>query len=85
MAIDLKSLNQKTKKGTVLTYSLISAFLFLALVFFTVLIVNYNINNKAAALFEKAYIQILDFNDQKNIYSKQEMEEDIIFALDRVI
>ncbi len=85
MAIDLKSLNQKTKKGTVLMYSLISVFLFLALVFFTVIIVNYNINNKAAILFEKAYVQILSFNDQTNIYSKQEMEEDIILSLDRVL
>lgn len=36
-------------------------------------------------MFEKAFDEIVDFNGATNIYSKQEMEPDIINQLDQVI
>jgi tetratricopeptide (TPR) repeat protein len=54
----------------------------LALVFY---VVNYNYNIKAANVFEKAYQKIIEFDKQTNVYSKQEMEKEIMPLLDEVI
>ncbi|HOJ65208.1 MAG TPA: tetratricopeptide repeat protein [Spirochaetota bacterium] len=77
--------NTNTNKGKTLTIIIILALVLSTALFFILFFINIQINNNAAKDFEEAYINILDFDSQKNIYSKQEMEEDIIFLLDEVI
>ena len=85
MGLDINSLNQKTKKGKVATFVVVGFLVVITLSIFTYVFFNTSANNRAAKIFEDAFIEILEFNDQKNIYSKQEMEGDIIYVLDEVI
>lgn len=74
-----------SNKGKTLTLVIVFSLIGITAIFFILFFINIQINNNAAKEFEQAYINILDFDTQKNVYSKQEMEEDIIFLLDEVI
>lgn len=83
--VNTKDLNQNQDKFRTITVLIIVAIIAIFVVSLTVYIVNYSLESKAAKIFEKAYIKILDFDKQTNVYSRQEMEKEIIPILDEVI
>ncbi|HOV13447.1 MAG TPA: tetratricopeptide repeat protein [Spirochaetota bacterium] len=83
--INVEDLNKGQDKFRNLTIGIIAAVLVVFAVSLTLYIINYSLESSAAKVFEKAYIKILDFDKQTNIYSKQEFEKEIIPILDEVI
>ncbi|MBR6062230.1 MAG: tetratricopeptide repeat protein [Spirochaetales bacterium] len=85
MAFDIKALNEKTSKGSLATLIIVCALLVVTAVSLCVVVINSNTTDKSTKLFESAFVQILEFNEQTNVYSKQEMAPDILSDLDAVI
>ena len=85
MAFDIKVLNEKTSKGSLATLIIVCALLVVTAISLIIVVVNSKTTDKSTKLFESAFVQILEFNEQTNVYSKQEMAPDIISDLDAVI
>ena len=85
MAFDIKALNEKTKKGSIATLIIVCALLVITAISLVVVVVNSKTTDKSTKLFESAFVQLLEFNEQTNVYSKQEMAPDILSDLDKVI
>ena len=85
MAFDIKALNEKTSKGSLLTLIIVCALLVITAISLIIVVVNSNTTDKSTKLFESAFVQMLEFNEQTNVYSKQEMAPDILSDLDNVI
>ena len=85
MAFDIKALNEKTSKGSLATLIIVCALLVVTAISLVIVVVNSKTTDKSTKLFESAFVQILEFNEQTNVYSKQEMAPDIISDLDAVI
>lgn len=83
--MNIEELNKDQDKFKVLSIGIIIAVLAVFAVSLTVYITNYSLESSAAKIFEKAYVKILDFDKQTNIYSKLEYEKEISPILDEVI
>ena len=85
MAFDIKALNEKTSKGSLATIIIVCALLVVTAISLVIVVVNSKTTDKSTKLFESAFVQMLEFNEQTNVYSKQEMAPDILSDLDKVI
>lgn len=75
----------KVKKRKDFTSIIIIAIIILFVIVLSVWLYKNNRAKTATALFENALEKISEFDDQSNIYSKQEMEKEIVNLLDQVI
>lgn len=85
MAFNIKALNEKTGKGSAATLIIICILLAATAVSLIIVVINSKTTDRSTKLFESAFVQLLEFNEQTNVYSKQEMASDIIRDLDEVI
>ena len=73
----------KISRATVITIFIVIGLLLAGSIFIGLYVYFFNQNHNSAIIFEKAFEQIKDF-DTQNIYTKQEMEGEIIGLLDNV-
>ncbi len=73
------------KKRKDFTSIIIIAIILLFVIVLSIWLYRNNREKTATALFENALEKINEFDDQSNIYSKQEMEKEIVNLLDQVI
>ena len=83
--LNLKDLNKNQEKYKGLSMGIIIGVLAIFVVFLAIYVVNYSIELASSKLFEPAYLKILEFNEQTNVYSKQEYEKEITPKLDEII
>jgi tetratricopeptide (TPR) repeat protein len=79
----MSNAQENTKKDY--TLYIIIGIIVLALVILLVFTLVDSSRKKAAVLFEKAYEKLDEFDELPNIYSKQEMEKEVLGSLDQVI
>ena len=75
--------NKKNKKDY--TWMIIFGLIFSFFIGLGIFLINYNAKVEGAKLFERAQIKIDEFDKLPNIYSKKEMEKEVINLLDNVI
>ncbi len=80
----INRLNQNVKKGGFITVIIIGGLIVAFITFLFIYLSISNYKDEASSLFSEAEIKLKDF-DKQNIYSKQEMEKDLIDILDKVI
>lgn len=82
---NMTKLTENTKKGKDLTVFIIIAILLITGISMTTYLLVRNARVEAAKMFEKAYTKILEFDELSNVFSKQEMEKEIVNLLDQVL
>lgn len=82
---NVKDANTELKKKKDFTVFIITAIVVLFFLILGIWLIRSNKEKAATVLFEKALEKINEFDSQSNIYSKQEMEKELINLLDQPI